>query len=94
MISILLHAGALYIMATGLPGFSRDFPTPEHPVPVEIKTIDDVTRVKEPEVKPEPEKEQPKTQAAPLATTAPDCLPLERTAQPLPWRSAKRVKVG
>lgn len=63
--SLALHGAFLYIMANGIPGFSRSFPTPERPIPIEIKTIDDITRVKQPEAKPEPEREEPKPQAVP-----------------------------
>lgn len=53
--SLLLHGGFIYVAATGLPYFKRDLPTVERPIPVELKTIEDITRIKEPEPEPEPE---------------------------------------
>jgi hypothetical protein len=54
--SILFHAGFIYVAAIGLPYFSRDLPTIERPIPVELLNIEDITRIKEPE--PEPEVQQ------------------------------------
>lgn len=56
--SLLLHGAFIFVAATGLPYFQRDLPTIERPVPVELKTIEDITRIKEPEPKPEPEVQQ------------------------------------
>ncbi len=54
--SLLLHGAFIYVAATGLPYFKRDLPTIERPVPVELKTIEDITRIKEPEPQPETQK--------------------------------------
>lgn len=51
IISIVFHAAFIYVVATGLPYFKRDLPTIEHPIPIDLVNIEDITRIKEPEPK-------------------------------------------
>ena len=53
IISIIFHIAFIYVAATGIPYFKRDLPTIDRPIPVEIVNIEDITRIKEPEPKPE-----------------------------------------
>lgn len=55
--SALLHLAVLVVMVIGLPDFGRDLEI-SPPIPVEIATIDDITRPK-PVEKPQPKVEQP-----------------------------------
>ncbi len=55
--SALLHLAVLVVIAIGLPDFGRDLEV-SPPIPVEIVTIDDITRPK-PVEKPQPKVEQP-----------------------------------
>lgn len=55
--SVLFHGAVIYIAATGLPLFKREFPAAPRPVSVELITIDEMRRLKE-EPKPAPVEEQ------------------------------------
>ncbi len=73
VVSILFHAAVIYVASVGLPVFSREFPTPPRPIPVELIDIEEFTRQKEPEkqARPEEQKASP-TPARRLAQTRPD----------------------
>lgn len=75
--SILFHGAIIYIAATGLPLFKREFPTPPRPVSVELITVDEMRRLKE-EPKPAPREEQ---KAAPARKVV---QPQAENAVPLP----------
>jgi len=85
VISIVFHVTVIYLASVGLPVFKRDFPTPPKPIPVELVTIEELTRQKEPEKTAVVEQQKAAPTPAPrLAQKQPDnAIPLPN-AKPKP----------
>ena len=75
-VSILFHGVILYVAATGVTFFDRDFPTPPRSVPVELVDIEQFREVEEqePEPAPEPRPAPPRPRIA--ERTPADAVPL------------------